>query len=178
MSSHSTETSVRYKSLRFLGFPKYRVGDDGSVWSRQYKNWRSLKPGSSGRRGNDYSMVILSKRGEKKVFLVHHLVLFAFVGAKPKGMECCHADGNRRNNQLSNLRWGTRLENHDDRRRHGNTPTGEKNNGSKVTEAIVREIRALAESTKLTHRAIGMRFGISLSQANKIINHKSWSHVQ
>ena len=34
MSIHSRNDSVRYKSLGFLGYPDYRIGDDGSVWHK------------------------------------------------------------------------------------------------------------------------------------------------
>jgi hypothetical protein len=38
---------------------------------------------------------------------VGRLVLMAFVGPCPDGMECCHVDGDSTNNHLSNLRWDT-----------------------------------------------------------------------
>src|SRR5260221_10985959 len=38
---------------------------------------------------------------------VHILVLEAFAGPKPPGMEACHGNGDRSCNDLSNLRWGT-----------------------------------------------------------------------
>jgi hypothetical protein len=43
--------------------------------------------------------------------LVHVLVLTAFRGSKPEGKESLHKDGNIKNPKLSNLRWGTHLEN-------------------------------------------------------------------
>lgn len=43
--------------------------------------------------------------------LVHRIVLEAFVGPCPTGMECCHNDNNRTNNRLENLRWDTRYGN-------------------------------------------------------------------
>lgn len=49
---------------------------------------------------------------------VHRLVLEAFVGPCPPGMECCHFDGDRSNAHLENLRWDTRFANEDDRARH------------------------------------------------------------
>lgn len=55
---------------------------------------------------------------------VHRLVLIAFVGQAPDGMECCHNDGDPTNNQLANLRWDTRSENMRDRFRHGWVVTG------------------------------------------------------
>lgn len=50
---------------------------------------------------------------------IHALVLTAFVGPKPEGMECCHIDGNPLNNHVSNLRWGTHSDNMQDSIRHG-----------------------------------------------------------
>jgi hypothetical protein len=52
-------------------------------------------------------------------FIVGRLVLAAFVGLCPPGMECCHEDGNPYNNRLSNLRWATHKENGEDMRHHG-----------------------------------------------------------
>jgi hypothetical protein len=50
---------------------------------------------------------------------VHQLVLEAFVGPRPDGMQVCHVDGVSTNNHLENLRWGTVSENQLDRVRHG-----------------------------------------------------------
>ena len=50
---------------------------------------------------------------------VHCLVMLAFVGPPPKGMEVCHRDGVRPNVTLDNLYYGTRKQNIEDARRHG-----------------------------------------------------------
>lgn len=55
---------------------------------------------------------------------VHALVLEAFVGPCPDGMEGCHGDGNPVDNRLANLRWDTRGNNMLDASRHGTHPTG------------------------------------------------------
>jgi hypothetical protein len=52
---------------------------------------------------------------------VHHLVLRAFVGERPVTIErgeIRHLDGNKTNNVLANLCYGTIKENADDRKRH------------------------------------------------------------
>lgn len=49
---------------------------------------------------------------------VHRLVLEAFVGPRPDGMECRHLDGDPANNRLANLAWGSPVENASDRKRH------------------------------------------------------------
>lgn len=71
----------------------------------------SAKPGS--KNGYLYVSVGNTRR------LVHRLVLEAFVGPCPEGMECCHNDSNRTNNRVENLRWGTRFDNCQDIREAG-----------------------------------------------------------
>lgn len=63
--------------------------------------------------------------GTRRQELVHRMVLGAFVGPPPAGMECCHWDGNRRNPRLENLRWDTRANNHQDKKRHGTWQSGD-----------------------------------------------------
>ena len=50
---------------------------------------------------------------------VHALVMIAFVGPYPDGMNVCHNDGNPKNNHLSNLRYGTHTDNMRDMLKHG-----------------------------------------------------------
>lgn len=49
---------------------------------------------------------------------VHTLVLEAFVGPRPAGMQACHWDDDGDNNHLSNLRWDTHKGNSADRERN------------------------------------------------------------
>jgi hypothetical protein len=39
------------------------------------------------------------------------MVLFAFVGPCPEGMECCHENDVRDDNRIENLRWDTHANN-------------------------------------------------------------------
>lgn len=50
---------------------------------------------------------------------VHRLVLEAFVGPCPDGMECCHNNGDSADNRLENLRWDTSSANKLDNVRNG-----------------------------------------------------------
>lgn len=61
----------------------------------------------------------LSKEGATKTTYTHHLVLLAFEGKRPDGMdEIRHLDGNKLNNDLSNLAYGTTKQNAADRKIH------------------------------------------------------------
>jgi hypothetical protein len=51
-----------------------------------------------------------------------------------------HIDGNKRNNSIHNLKWGTRADNEDDKKRHGRDNAGERHGMSTVTDAQVGEI--------------------------------------
>ena len=69
---------------------------------------------------NKLGMVVtftVDKKG--RTLPVHRLVLEAWVGPCPDGYECCHNDGDFRNNTVSNLRWDTRSNNGRDKREHG-----------------------------------------------------------
>lgn len=55
--------------------------------------------------------LIDSASRRRRVAPVHHLVLEAFVGPRPPGFECCHANDDGTDNRLTNLRWDTRSAN-------------------------------------------------------------------
>jgi hypothetical protein len=58
---------------------------------------------------------------------VHRLVLEAFIGPCPPGMEACHyPDPSRQNNHVGNLRWDTKQENAHDRYRDRLPRTGKR----------------------------------------------------
>ena len=87
------------------GFPAYRVGSDGSVWRGQHQI-------RAYRHKAGYRRVALLRDGKTCFRLVHNLVLEAFVGPCPPGMEACHyPDHDKANNHLENLRWDTHAEN-------------------------------------------------------------------
>jgi hypothetical protein len=113
--SEVQEAGIEYREVP--GFPQNMVGSDGSVWmSDGLGGWRRNQPtkDTSGYR----RVGLLSPTGEIVSFLVHRVVLTAFRGPCPIGMEGCHADDNPLNNDLSNLRWDTPHGNAQDRVRN------------------------------------------------------------
>lgn len=110
---------VQYRDV--VGHPGYRVGDDGSVWSQRWYHgsteWRPLAPRPT---KSGYLLVALFDGTGRVDRGVHTLMLEAFVGPCPEGMECRHfPDRDPASNRLANLQWGTRLENAADKRVHG-----------------------------------------------------------
>lgn len=74
-----------------------------------------LKPGKT-TKGALYVVLSNGKSCNRRV---HQLVLEAFVGTCPPGMEGCHWDDNKENNALTNLRWDTHSANEFDKVRNG-----------------------------------------------------------
>lgn len=93
----------------------YKVSDLGRVVSERFGKTRLMKLSLK----SGYCVVGLTKNKRQRVKGVHVLVLEAFVSPRPEGTLCCHGDGNRTNNQLSNLRWDSPYENYMDAVRHG-----------------------------------------------------------
>lgn len=64
-------------------------------------------------------MVRLSVNSNQRLWRVHRLVMLAFVGPCPDGMEVCHNNGNPADNRLENLRYDTHQANMLERNDHG-----------------------------------------------------------
>jgi hypothetical protein len=64
--------------------------------------------------------VTLKRKDQEITMAVHRLVMLAFVGPCPDGLNVCHNDGVATNNVLGNLRYDTPSSNSQDRVRHGN----------------------------------------------------------
>lgn len=104
--------------------PGYQVTSDGRVRSvtrvvRTTNNQRRTYRGRELRPGRTASghLTVACGRGNSRS--VHVLVLEAFVGPRPEGMEGLHGNGKSEDNRLKNLRWGTRSENLIDNVKHG-----------------------------------------------------------
>lgn len=76
--------------------------------------------------GRGYRTVHLRHAGRDEYLWVHRLVLSTFTGETPEGLDCCHNNGDRTDNRLTNLRWDTRSENIKDAIRHGTHPQASK----------------------------------------------------
>lgn len=101
----------------------YEVSDHGRVRSldridsRGNRAWGRILRQEV--RPTGHLRVTLCSGGTTKRIFVHRLVLTAFIGPLPVGMQACHNDGNPANNVPANLRWDTIVANARDRRLHG-----------------------------------------------------------
>jgi hypothetical protein len=112
----------------------YEVSDHGRVRRTRSQRQLKLTLNSAG-----YPRVDLSRDNKQVQRQVHRLVLEAFVGpGDGRRMQACHYNGNRQDNRLENLRWGTPSENALDRSRHGMHRGGRR---KMLTEDEVRIIK-------------------------------------
>lgn len=162
------------------GFPGYLIGSDGSLWSRwtcgRYKrlgfSWRRVR-GSPVHEGHHRYVTLRGEGGARRGEYLHRLVLEAFVGPCPPGMEGCHADDDGTNNRVDNLRWDTSAGNKADMVRHGNSNRGERHPLAKLAAGDVREIRReLAAGEK--HKDIANRRGITRKAVGDIALGRRW----
>jgi hypothetical protein len=125
------------------------------------------------RHRDGYREVNLCALGSNRVRCVHQLVLLAFVGPRPDGMQGCHGDGNKLNNHVENLRWDTPAANSADSIAHGVTPRGESAPNARLTEAQALAIRADGR----VHTRIAADYGITSSHVSSIKSRRTWAHI-
>ena len=113
-------------------------------------------------------------RRPRKLF-VHRAVLFAFIGPPGPGQEVRHLNGIPSDNRLANLKWGNRMEQCEDKRRHGTLLRGEKSSGSKLSQTEVLEIRSKAK--QITLRCLARQYGVSHTAIRRVIIGRTWSSV-
>lgn len=88
---------------KIKGYEDYQVSGDGKVYS--IKSNKILKPDIDKDGYEIYR--IRDKYGNRKTFKCHRLVAFTFI-ENPNNLPIInHIDGNKRNNNLSNLEWCT-----------------------------------------------------------------------
>lgn len=146
----------------------YEVSNQGRVRNLQTTRILSTKPS----KHLGYVLCNLRRQGVVQGCYAHSLVLEAFVGLRPSSNhQACHGNGNRADNRLQNLRWGTRAENYEDARRHGTNSKGNRHGSAKLTEDAVLAIRA----DKRLHREIALDYGVSRSRVTTIKNRKDWA---
>ena len=131
---------------------------------------RMLKPAFD---SDGYPRVVLCLEGQKQRFTVHRLVLLAFKGPRPDGLQSLHGDGNPANCSLANLRYGTQQQNAEDARKHGTLYRGERHHKAKLTESDIRSIRGDSRSSTV----VAQDFGINRNNVDFVRKGLTWRHV-
>lgn len=125
--------------------------------------------------------MVLSVDNKTYSYCVHTLVLTAFVGPAPKGMEARHLNGDGWDNRIENLEWATHYDNMQDKVAHGtlgrNNRYGTTHEWSKLTPEQVRQIRLDYATGKVTQQQLADQHNTSRANIGLIVNHKNWKKV-
>jgi len=158
-------------------FPGYEVSNLGQVRSyHQTKPKKEIPHILSSKCEGRYNRVTLCKNRICYSFTVHRLILESFIGKRASGQQCRHLDGNRINNKLSNLVWGTTKENAMDKIRHGTSNKGEKQNKHKLTDQEVLEIRELY-AQEFPTKILAKQYNVQVNTICHVANGSIWKHV-
>lgn len=156
----------------------YEVSNMGNV-----RSWISAN--GRGKRATPIQLTLRKMKGgylaaslRHKTYLVHTLVLEAFVSARPEGMQACHGDGNPANNREGNLRWDTAKNNHADKLTHGTDFRGEKNPSVCLTQSQVNEIKERLKAAKWGDVSrIAREYGVDQTTISDIKTGRTWREV-
>lgn len=168
------------------GFPGYGVDRDGGLWTRRPRGplagrangdlpWKrkNLRPGPNG-----YIGATAWYDGKPRHFFLHRAILETFIGPCPPGMEARHLNGNRADNRLVNLAWGTRLDNAADREVHGKQPHGADSPNARLTEGQVASIRRRYAARESSMLSMAREYGVGFTTVWNVVHRRTWCHLE
>ncbi len=136
-----------------LEFPDYLISATGDVISLVGLKPRKLSP-----KSGPYKRYEMTRYDGKRVERYgHRLVAEMIYGPCPAGKECRHLDDDKGNCDFTNLRWGTRAENMNDRFRR-----------DPLSDASITAMLAMRDAG-LTFSVIARAFNVSQSLVRQII---------
>lgn len=152
--------------------PNFLIFSDGRVYSLRFQRFIKTSFTLCG-----YPRFTYKINGKTKTIAVHLAVAEAFLGKPPKGFQCAHLDGNRKNPHLSNLAFMTPMENTSHKKIHGTNLAGEKHPNAKLSAADVEYIRKhhrVLGPNKSNSGELAKRFGISRHYVNHLVRGFGW----
>lgn len=155
---------------RVRSMPKEVLRADGSLMRLHGGNILKPQPIHKG-----YVRVLLRGHGLSRYRRIHRLVLTAFVGECPDGMQCAHLNGDPADCRLSNLAWVSPAENASHKHAHGTHLHGSKSNLAVLDETQVLEVLELKGAVSAAECA--RRFGVTPPTITSIWNGVTWRHV-
>lgn len=173
-------------------FVEYQVSNFGRIKSLKCNREKILKP-VEGKKG--YFQVSLCKNSKAYKKQIHQVVLQAFIGPCPKGLEVNHKNGIKSDNRLDNLEYMTHAENnkhaiqtglhkepsgdnHYTKKHPEKVRRGSNSNLAKLTEEQIKKIRALWNRKEKTQKEISILFNIHKTTVSYIVNNKVWQHIR
>lgn len=168
---------------------RFKSGHNRRGQTTEMKFWKYVQKSEDGcwlwigaRTGQGYGS--LSVGYPERIHVPAHRLSYELnVGPIPDGLWVLHACDNPPCVRPDHLFLGSCQDNVDDkcakgRQAHaGGWNPGEKHGMAKLTEQIVRAMRHDRNVLKLSQPAIAMKYGVSLSQTNRIVRGLGWKHL-
>ena len=154
-------------------FDGYEVSWGGSIRSKKQELRQEIDK-------DGYRRVRLRRNNKSVHCVVSRIVAIAFIGKPQEGMVCCHGDGERGNNNASNLRWDTQKGNIYDKLEHGTWQIGSKHPRAEITEIDAKRVMEIIKSQKTKRgalKAAARQTGISYHIVADISRGKTWGHA-
>jgi len=110
--------------------------------------------------------------GQKSLY-IHTLVAKVFIGDRPDGLVIRHIDGDRYNNKVTNLCYGSPHENTLDSIKN-KTYAKEKNGRSLLNQRMVNAIRYFHNKNLVEKNELSLAFNVSPATIQAIITNRNW----
>lgn len=157
----------------------YEISNLGRIRNTKTKKIRKINLYKTG-----YCFVSgsLGSRENKITFRIHRVVAETFIPNPNNLPEVNHKDGNKSNNQVSNLEWCTGAENMKHASENGllRPKHGENATWAKLTDEAVQYIRDnyVPYSKEFGTRALGRKFGVDHDTIRSVLKNETWTHVK
>lgn len=156
----------------------YYIKRNGNVITYNWRNTgkkATLKPAKDKKGYLRVGLMINNKLCTKKV---HRLVAITFIPNLENKPQVNHIDGNKSNNNVSNLEWVTQSENKKHAFRIGlESNIGSKNPFSVLKESDVINIRYNYNKGVKTIKELVSEYNLHISTIRRIVNRKTWTHI-
>jgi len=150
---------------------KFEVSRNGIVWHICNNGQKYKLTSFVGKRGYHTFFIRIGKK--RKHISLHRLLAIAFIPNPNNLPEVRHLDGNKLNNDLENLAWGTHKDNMLDENWHHNR--GENCGTSRLTWKIVKAIRELVKrKCPVSQYRLAEFFGVKQPAISDIIRGVTW----
>lgn len=152
----------------------FKISSFGRVFSKRTNKILKTNVGKSG-----YRMFVTrfsGSTGKSKALKVHRLVAKTFIENPNDNTVVNHIDGDKTNNNVSNLEWTTFSGNakHSFDVGLSRARKGEENKHSKLTNAIADEIRNRYSTEKITYNKLAEIYNVGRTTVRSIIKNERY----
>lgn len=153
-------------------FPLYVCSPSGTIKNR--KRDKVLRPTKD---KNGYKRILLCRNGYHKNIAVHRVVALTFLDNPNNLPQVNHIDGNKINNNVSNLEWCSNYNNIHHAINNGLIKVKNENNpNAKLKKKDVIAIREWFASGRYNKSELARAFGVSRTLIRYIIQQKIWRY--